>query len=869
MTVLSDWSISDRLTWAVMHSLWIGMTAAVILYLVMKWGKGKLSIRGRYRMIVGYQVALLALFAGLIVFPVERHVIIWSESEGVGQEKVSGEPGESHSVAGQSEAPSVILNEVTPVESEISGNVPGPSIGFVDGVDYSAYSGISGWVFLIYCLGFLGFLIRDVYGISRVRRLVKKCENELVPESLKLLFESTKERLGVSERVVIKVSRSISSPVLAGYIKPVVIFPVSCLSGLNSVQLEALVRHELAHVIHCDYLVNLAQKIVEKFLFFHPGIWWANHQIAVMREFRCDEEVVKGMEGKELEYAQALEFVAGTESAYMLAASGGPLLSRIKSILGSGGDEDLNSGSMSRRKWVGWAGVFLLALIGGFILIEGSGNKAMHEKGAPVSEVKLQGIFGWKNLPFSITEEEEAAVKRCAHLSNLAGSFVNGVSKFESPEVIEELEAILEKHPKLFYAHYLASSWYRVHNQTDKAMVYHEMAMDNAPRVLICRYVDTSGNPIAGATIQNFKIECNRVKDRYLDPSLNLLYRNLVTDQEGCIYLPTYKTVMRTTMVSHPRGWDVKYPRLGWFKSRGKFGLLPEVTGTRKVLSESAMNGNPYQLMDGVYLDNGSMIKVAGIAFGFEPGVWRDVLGKKISVPAEWRSMAKGRNIGVMIEMWGDEGLIDFELKREASGEGDGGMRMSDSMPGSGIASVNSPNQSRVFVWYGQGNLEGKSMGELIRMYKGLQIWVNTGTGNFQTLGEIAKGQTLKVEGGEFFLEDAKTVRKGKKDLIGFFGIGGTSRRDGLMSIKMDIDYDPSYEISLAAIRNDGREIRPQSHSVGSGNFNTPTRRLVRYLRVDGAKVKKFEVLARPVASRMMLEVGKSAHIHLQRASQQ
>ena len=65
---------------------------------------------------------------------------------------------------------------------------------------------------------------------------------------------------------------------------------------------------------------------------------------------------------------------------------------------------------------------------------------------------------------------------------------------------------------------------------------------------------------------------------RSLDPSLKLRYALLVTDEEGTIRLPVYRTVWRITRQSHPGGHDAVIPTLGWFESRGKVGLLPVVT---------------------------------------------------------------------------------------------------------------------------------------------------------------------------------------------------------------------------------------------------------------------------------------------------
>jgi beta-lactamase regulating signal transducer with metallopeptidase domain len=67
--------------------------------------------------------------------------------------------------------------------------------------------------------------------------------------------------------------------------------PLGASHRLPPEQVEAFLIHELAHVRCGDYLVNLAQGLVEG-LFFHPGVWWISKVIRVGRENCCDDTVV-------------------------------------------------------------------------------------------------------------------------------------------------------------------------------------------------------------------------------------------------------------------------------------------------------------------------------------------------------------------------------------------------------------------------------------------------------------------------------------------------------------------------------------------------------------------------------------------------
>ena len=122
---------------------------------------------------------------------------------------------------------------------------------------------------------------------------------------------------------------------MIGWIRPIVLLPVSALTGLTEAQLRAVIAHELAHIRRHDSLVNLLQILVETLLFYHPAIWWLNRRIRAERELCCDEIAVS-LTGDRLEYAKALTLMAEWEQAPALAmaANRGPLSERILHILG-------------------------------------------------------------------------------------------------------------------------------------------------------------------------------------------------------------------------------------------------------------------------------------------------------------------------------------------------------------------------------------------------------------------------------------------------------------------------------------------------------------------------------------------------------
>jgi beta-lactamase regulating signal transducer with metallopeptidase domain len=132
-------------------------------------------------------------------------------------------------------------------------------------------------------------------------------------------------------------STRVDVPTVIGWLKPVVLLPATAMSGLAPSQLEAILAHELAHVRRHDYLVNLLQTLVETLLFYHPAVWWLSHRIRVEREHCCDDLAVS-LCGDPYAYAQALadlEERRGTSGRLVLAVNGGPLLARVRRLLGA------------------------------------------------------------------------------------------------------------------------------------------------------------------------------------------------------------------------------------------------------------------------------------------------------------------------------------------------------------------------------------------------------------------------------------------------------------------------------------------------------------------------------------------------------
>ena len=191
------------------------------------------------------------------------------------------------------------------------------------------------WLVLVWIVGVTVMAIRLAGGWWRTRALRVdgvSAAPEWAQETLAVLCR----RLRIERTVALVASVRVSVPVVLGHVKPVVVVPAAAFAGLSPAHLEAILAHELAHVHRHDYLVNLAQSVIEMLLFYHPAVWWVSHQVRVAREHCCDDLAVRAC-GNRRGYIHALldlEELRNPSAMLALGAADGSLLGRARRLLG-------------------------------------------------------------------------------------------------------------------------------------------------------------------------------------------------------------------------------------------------------------------------------------------------------------------------------------------------------------------------------------------------------------------------------------------------------------------------------------------------------------------------------------------------------
>ena len=200
----------------------------------------------------------------------------------------------------------------------------------------SAVCPYSIWIVSIWFAGFTALTLRTALGVWALHRI--RIRLVPVPEEWVERARSIAKRFGVEARWTLRTSTLIREPMTFGWVRPVIVVPLSFFSSQPREIIDAVLAHELAHIRRYDLWINAIQRIVESLLFFHPVVWWMSRRIREERELCCDDMAVRTT-GEPVAYATALERVASIRLAGPVAplavAMGARVLGyRVRRVLG-------------------------------------------------------------------------------------------------------------------------------------------------------------------------------------------------------------------------------------------------------------------------------------------------------------------------------------------------------------------------------------------------------------------------------------------------------------------------------------------------------------------------------------------------------
>jgi hypothetical protein len=182
----------------------------------------------------------------------------------------------------------------------------------------------------------VAFLVVGSSVLHRLRR-----ESDPASEGVENVAGALARRLRMKKAPPILIHSSIDEPCLTGLMRPAILLPRRWTLSTRPDLLESILAHELAHARRFDHFVNLAQRLVESFFFFHPAVHWLSRSLRRQREFCADAMAVR-ITRDPISLARALEAVALERSCYAkprpagawLGGQTSSLLPRIAELIG-------------------------------------------------------------------------------------------------------------------------------------------------------------------------------------------------------------------------------------------------------------------------------------------------------------------------------------------------------------------------------------------------------------------------------------------------------------------------------------------------------------------------------------------------------
>jgi beta-lactamase regulating signal transducer with metallopeptidase domain len=279
---------------------------------------------------------------------------------------------------------------------------------------------------LFWTMGVILFSIRNIRAWRSVRRL-ETSALKIANDDVEARFQAFAARLGIDRPVKLLKSAALEIPVAIGWLRPLVILPLSTFSGLGAKELDTILLHELAHISRRDYLVNLFQTAVETLLFYHPAIWWISARIREEREDCCDDLVIE-LQGDRTTYAKALASLEHQRSLVpqlTLPASAGGLLRRIRRIA---------NGRRDPKTWP--IGMVTGAIVCGCLILFLNGSNSVRAGGNSNRTLELRRVIE----PGSDEVGKEAKVAESNEKMKVSNEVLLDTSSIVSARVVQDAQ---------------------------------------------------------------------------------------------------------------------------------------------------------------------------------------------------------------------------------------------------------------------------------------------------------------------------------------------------------------------------------------------------------------------------------------------
>ncbi len=274
-------AICRALGWTLIHSMWQGIAIALLTAILLQLLKHR-SAQTRYQVAYVALMSLLAMaiynFCSIYDFQQNQTISIRMRSEMEAIEPVSL-------------VIKVIGNQsFTEVFSDFLNHFLNPYLGMIT---------------LAWSVGFCFFGLQLSYNWWMVRRYQRRGGIPL--EAVwQIKLQHFQQQFSNNRSIQLLEVAWTQVPLTIGWLKPIIFVPIGMVNRLQPADVEAILAHELAHIIKNDYFFNFLQAVVEVIFYYHPAVWWLSSVIRAEREMRCDDMAIALCGTNRLAYAKTL-----------------------------------------------------------------------------------------------------------------------------------------------------------------------------------------------------------------------------------------------------------------------------------------------------------------------------------------------------------------------------------------------------------------------------------------------------------------------------------------------------------------------------------------------------------------------------------
>lgn len=238
--------LTHTIGWTLLHSLWQGAVIAILLGLLLV-ALSKYSANTRYW--VAVNAMLLLLLTSISTF------LYLHESPSFNALSVNAQILPLENIPQLEQVPNTQM-----ADEVVSHTRNHPT-------DYLIYAESHLPLFVtIWLLGVCLLGLKMLGELAYLQHL-KNYRCRLLPVYWQTRLEEISRAMGIKKSIKLIESFRLHTPMVIGFFKPVILFPIGMINQLTTAQIESIIAHELAHIRRNDYLVNIFISIVEIILF--------------------------------------------------------------------------------------------------------------------------------------------------------------------------------------------------------------------------------------------------------------------------------------------------------------------------------------------------------------------------------------------------------------------------------------------------------------------------------------------------------------------------------------------------------------------------------------------------------------------------